>query len=325
MRSFLIVTSAVAGLIVFACSDFGGDDTPASGPPAPEVDGSTPTDALVIAETSPPIAQACTEKPFGTPKPVKGVPFGSTCLMLSHDEKTAYYTLANVIYSAPWSFADGVGNPQVPLQVASAGGLGCLAFTADDNTGFFEDTFHVNRQRRLDGGAFGEAVGIGAEDLPDAGAILLGRPFVDRVTSELYVQAYGLDYFDGGPIIIAKTTLSPDGTQRKFKPFPVPDDPWAQSPVLSADSLSLYYASAKRDDGKGHNAKDVDMDIWVTTRVDNASTFGPGTRLTSVSSVGHGEEPTYISNDGCTLLLASGRDEAGTTQFRSSYIATRTP
>jgi hypothetical protein len=72
--------------------------------------------------------------------------------------------------------------------------------------------------------------------------------------------------------------------------------PGEDTPVISADGLELFF-----DDSSVSPS-----DLWVATRPDRASAFGPHTRVQGIIS-GSDEDPGSISQDGLTLYFGSNR------------------
>lgn len=76
---------------------------------------------------------------------------------------------------------------------------------------------------------------------------------------------------------------------------------------LSGDGLSLYFASDR--------VEPLDMDIWVATRPDTESAFGPAEGLTDINTTALELDPA-LSPDGSELFFSSTRN--GSVQlFRS--------
>jgi hypothetical protein len=67
------------------------------------------------------------------------------------------------------------------------------------------------------------------------------------------------------------------------------------SPVVSADGLTLYYAT-------GTNARD----IFVSTRTSRDIPFGIGLPVPNVNST-ENDWPLFVTADGCLIFLASNR------------------
>jgi hypothetical protein len=67
------------------------------------------------------------------------------------------------------------------------------------------------------------------------------------------------------------------------------------APVLSADGLTLYFAS----DRTGTLG---DTDIWVAKRADRSSPFAPPANVTQLNSA-DGERPNWVSADGCEIFF----------------------
>jgi hypothetical protein len=66
------------------------------------------------------------------------------------------------------------------------------------------------------------------------------------------------------------------------------------NPVMSADETTLYWSNGMGDD------------VLVSTRADRNGTFGAGAPLDGVNSAAD-DWPVFLTEDGCTLYLASAR------------------
>lgn len=89
------------------------------------------------------------------------------------------------------------------------------------------------------------------------------------------------------------------------------------APVLSADLLSIYFASTRID--AGSNA----YDLFVARRTTPTGTFATPTLVTELNAANAGasDVPSWLSADGCRLYMTSDR-ASGTFDV---YLATRTP
>ena len=85
-------------------------------------------------------------------------------------------------------------------------------------------------------------------------------------------------------------------------------DEFDSDPVLSADGLTLYFASTRGV---------ADIDVLVATRPTTSSEFGAPRRLANVNTP-NTDAPSWISVDQCRLYISS--DRAGTPDL---YVATR--
>lgn len=83
-----------------------------------------------------------------------------------------------------------------------------------------------------------------------------------------------------------------------------------QAPMVTADDRTIYFSRTPA--GRG------DSDIFVATRATEKLTFGD-VRVVSELSTEHIERPTWISPDGCRMLLTSSRP--GTLGETDLYLA----
>jgi hypothetical protein len=70
------------------------------------------------------------------------------------------------------------------------------------------------------------------------------------------------------------------------------------APLLSADGLTLYFASDRENDAS------ATYDVWVARRSSAAAGFGPATPLTTVNTPQY-DVPAWLSPDDCRLYLIS--------------------
>jgi hypothetical protein len=317
-------SAAVAVCILVACSAFDAGDasTPASDAgSSPALDGSGSDDA--VAATLPPVNQKCTaDKKVGDAVLVKGLGLGS-CFTLSVDEKTAYFTQNHEVHAARWSAETAsVGAPIADLHISTTtdGGLGCTASTNDGRFVFNEDLFNLFRQESLDGGGYGHPKLVPPTGLPERDFI--GRPFVDRVTSDLYVTVVNRDHFLEPPYGVARAVIRGDGTATAFAAVNIGDDISASFPVIAGDSKAIYYMSTA---GQPTDQNGLNQHIHVATRETPLDKFTPFRALTELDGpAGSGEAPTYITSDGCSLFFTSSRGlDSGID--RQIYVATRSP
>ncbi|HEY4179686.1 MAG TPA: hypothetical protein VGM90_22750 [Kofleriaceae bacterium] len=84
-------------------------------------------------------------------------------------------------------------------------------------------------------------------------------------------------------------------------------------PRVDAAGTTMYYSSMRTDGGAQGGA-----DIWMSKRASRAAVWGTPTRVAELNTAMN-ESPTYISADGCYLLLQSNR--AGGTGDQDIYEA----
>lgn len=77
------------------------------------------------------------------------------------------------------------------------------------------------------------------------------------------------------------------------------------NPVISADELTIYFASQRPGVSAG-----IDGNVWVATRTTPTGTFSTPTEVVEVNSTAD-EYPASISSDGCRLYLVSQRPGLG--------------
>ncbi len=72
-------------------------------------------------------------------------------------------------------------------------------------------------------------------------------------------------------------------------------------PRITGDGLRMYYSSMRTDGGAL-----AGTDIWTASRASLAAPFGAPMRVAELSTASN-ESPTWISSDGCVMLLQTNR------------------
>jgi hypothetical protein len=87
------------------------------------------------------------------------------------------------------------------------------------------------------------------------------------------------------------------------------------SPVVSKDGLTIYFASTRTG-----ATSQGDYDIWVAHRAALGDSFGAPANVAELNTAS-GDRPTWISSDGCRILIVS--DRPGTIGDLDIWLATR--
>jgi hypothetical protein len=135
-----------------------------------------------------------------------------------------------------------------------------------------------------------------------AAAANTGQPFVRGDGSEIYFTSRRSPAV-GGSTDIFRAKLSGAnvvGTIEHLAELQSAVD--ERSPVVSADGLTIYFGSLK--DNAGPSAR---YHVWTATRADDRAPFGVPVLEESLDSTGS-SDPSWISDDGCTMYLSSSRD-----------------
>jgi Tol biopolymer transport system component len=122
-----------------------------------------------------------------------------------------------------------------------------------------------------------------------------GRPRIRRDGQEICFQSERTGNLDLYCATIQTGTI---GTPRRLEELSSPEAD--TSPVLSADSLALYFSTEREQPG--------DPDVWVATRNTVSALWEMPQAVTSVSSKGFVDQPVWISDDQCTMYLTTSRN-----------------
>lgn len=295
--------------------DAGADASDAAAPTSRDDAGADASDAAT---------PACDEGlPWGPAKPVLGLNAAGanhSGPTLSADERTAYFTStrdaadagpgrgkSDLFVAKRATRADPFGAPSAVLEVSSIEEEYSPTLS-DDGLSLL---FHSNR-----GGA-SNAVYLARRGTPTADfgvpAALAGVP-LGAVTPFLRADGKELFYSLGGKIHHASGSVA-TGFAGGTRAAELDGSGLDNSPVLSRDGRTLYFASNRTEGGSVG-----DTDIWVATRATEGDPFG-GLRNVTELNTGLGELPAWLSPDGCRLYLA--RANAGGTY--ELHVAERAP
>ena len=266
-------------------------------------------------------------KSFGAPTPVTELDTAADegAARLSHDERTVYFQRSPSsdagieggvgsydIYVATRASASGPFGPATPLALDTSLAEGSPTTTADELTMFFTS----NRSG-----------GLGANDVWIATRANTSQVFVAKNGLPNPVNSPGDDWqpytlADGLTLYFATTRGGVAGnlaraTRTSSTAFVLDgtsiganiNDGKPNTAPVSTDDLTLYFASARTGSD----------DIFVSTRASTLVAFGAPVAVPNVNS-GALDHPTWISADGCRMLIES--DRAGS---RDIYIAVRPP
>lgn len=312
MRRLLLAT-ACSLAIAAACSSFDGDSDPVAGEEG-GVDASGTTDGSSDAgsDGGPEAAAdggACNPKaPFGTARALTELngPDKDQNARLTPDELNIYFESTrnggfffDIYIAVRKSRSDAFSAPQ-------QGGAFNAPFANDQGAWVSADNLRL---------VFSSERGVGGADLyvtqrttsasPFEPPRPLGinttdsdvEPFVDEPRSQLWF-ASNRDT-DGGLFRIHRTDLGPDGSTGDAVRVDLGASPTEleQTPVVSADGLTLYFLSARS--GR-------DFDIWVATRSSPGAAWGTAVEVSEVNTM-FDEAPSWVSPDGCRLYFSSNR------------------
>jgi Tol biopolymer transport system component len=298
------------GPVVLVCLTAAGCGTVSSGQPdARAVDASAQADARPVDAVPP----ACDlAKPFGDIRVVPGVNTanGEDGVSLSPDELTIYFasnrndpgTPDYDIFVASRATVNADFGAASPITAVNTGSDDRDPSISSDGLSLF---FHSSRNAAADsydlfvstrtntGTSFGAATPLGSDINT---ATVETAPFVTADGQSLYFNRDA----GTGTYSILRAGLGATGFSNPVKLTELePAGEGAYSPALSADGLTMFFAS-DRAGGAGSG------DIWMATRTTPTGTFGSITNVAELNTASP-EYPTWLSPDGCRLYFWSDR------------------
>jgi hypothetical protein len=326
--SALVLSLAAAAGLVWACGgddasvQDGGPDATASDAPSPDAGPDAPDAADAVADAS---AGCDTTASFGAPVLVNELTSAGTDVgaRLTPDGLTVYFASNRAlgdagpagfrtfgtlfdIYRATRSAVDQpFGTPVRADDLDSDAGDAYASLSSTDLTVYFASDrnggvvrlFSATRATSSDPfGAASEITGVAPDALSD------DEPYVTADDSALYFSsARTLDAGISGFHVFR----SPIDAGVVGPPVLIPvrtDDAGlalvAFSPVVSADDLTLYFASPALGGGA--------LDVWRATRASKSDPFSNPAPVSELNTSDN-EAPSYLTADGCTLYLHSNR------------------
>ncbi len=320
MRKYLISIPLLSSALIYACSsspttDDGGTDATTDTTTTPDVisndvaNDTTPTDSSTSDVKDSGIPTCTASNPFSTP-----VILNSLNLVpdaggqdrggrLTIDYLTAYFQYADSLYSAtrtstsgdtfgtPTELSVSLGLPDAATQSTSPtlSGDALTLFFSSDRDGTFQ-IYVATRANTTS--AFGAAALVSG--LPTNAA--LTAPFLQGDGSTLWFLNAGAIYraaltnnaVTGSPVAVTELNAGGGG--------PI---------AVTADGLTAYFSRAELPDGSvgGHQK------VWMATRASTAAQFGNIVPVPTLNGPdGVNDDITWVSNDGCEVMLSSFRD-----------------
>jgi hypothetical protein len=268
---------------------------------------------------------ACLTTAFGAPAPLAGLaspadengawPFGADEIFFGRIESDGLYAVSRarragsgfVVVGKMTGLLDGARSPSL-----STDGLRLYYETAD---GTPEKIVFAVRTSTTDDFVDSDA---GSHETHGGGGGSLITPYV---TANALWYAAAPTISNGGtteigPYDIYRATFTGDGDVGPAIAEPSLATPTLeQNPVLTPDELQIYFAS----DRPGSSG----VDVWTATRKRREDGFDSPTLVTELSSNGD-DYPTWISPDGCRILLRSNRADAqGKSTNHDIYVSER--
>ncbi|MBC7976062.1 MAG: PD40 domain-containing protein [Myxococcales bacterium] len=303
-------SSVVAWLCVI-CGGCGNVTGVADAPPA-AIDAavSDATPGVDGPGTDAPVSQARCDpaKPFNAPVLLANVNSSNEdlYLALTRDEKTALIgrvvqpptPSATILGARRASVSDSFGVPDATVTAMINGAAG-----EEYSPSLVADGLIVYFHRQAPGsGAIGIFAATRANDTAvfSAGTSVFvdGTALTNALSPTISADGqtlYWLDFSDFGKVYAATRNGEPTSFITKRSPATVA---LGAAPVLSADELTMYYAT-------GSSA-----DVLVSTRTTKTASFGTGVPVANVNSAAS-DVPVALSNDGCVLYLSSARGGLG--------------
>jgi Tol biopolymer transport system component len=259
-------------------------------------------------------------KPLGTPLLVSGLnaPGTNSGARFSPDELTVYFANLRAadaggtgnyqIFTAtrsPRSAAFGTARAPTGINSATTSDYDPV-ITGDGLTLYFgsvrtaADRIYVSTFNPITANFSPPAVIDSISQAADAGATAAGtldafQPYVLPDNSVLYFGSTRAGSRD-----VYRSTRTTGAFGRPTAIAEINTTAVEQSPVVSPDELTIYWASTRTDGGAKAGG-----DIWMATR---ASVTDPFTGLRNVSEVNTAlaDAPSWVSPDGCRLYFSSG-------------------
>lgn len=266
---------------------------------------------------------------FGAPAPVPGLAtpaLSEIAPSLSADELTVYFWGSpvgdgdtNLYTSHRATRGDAFPTPRVLTAVSKTGAQDDdPSVTGDDRTLWFaskriaNEGFHLYVVTRpsplVELGAAGLADGLGAADATKDDV----TPFVTADGSEVWFTSNRLPTTGNGDIWHATRTGT--GFTQPVRATSVNSAANELAPALSADRLTIYFASARTGAGTQGG-----LDVWTATRPTVDADFSPPVLVDELNTPDD-DRATWLSPDNCRIYGSTG----GNGSF-NVFMATRQP
>jgi Tol biopolymer transport system component len=239
---------------------------------------------------------------------------------LTADELTLFFTRDIAIVSATRSStADPFGEPFDVTSIRFDGGATDAAqrydidpsVSADGQTLYFSSTragdYDIWKSTRVNGsGELGPPVSVPTAAV---GSVREFHPFYAADSGGLW---FATDPSATDREIFVAAELSPGAFGTAMKVTSLSSPGIEASPTLSADGLTIYFASNRA--GSAHL-----IDIWMATRPSTSSPFSnhkPGVGVNVLDE----QSPGWVSHDQCRLYLSAGDSSTKTYEL---FVATK--
>jgi len=314
----LTVTAATA-VILAGCPSLdgftGGDASSDAVNPSDGALGDAGGDAIVSDAVVDAFNGRCNlAKPFGTPLGIPSINDGLTNIYagrMSSDELTLFYTAdvtlgdggvnpdifmaTRATTSDPWSAGVAVSTINSPTTDTDA-------FLLDDNLTLFFSSYRVSPIQLFVSKRANTTSPFGAPTPVSSGGI------TDDVINVFFMSDGVTAYFTDSAAnnLIDQATITPQQGIQNPQQLVTDNSYW---PCVTGDGLTMLYDYQ------------ANGEVYITTRANTQATFASGAAVTELAAgPSTSTSPTWVSRDGCVVVLASDRGQQGLSQI---YVAQR--
>jgi hypothetical protein len=289
----------------------GGDANAIDGAPIDAGTDAIATDAPSEASTG----RCSLSKPFGTPLGIPQIDDGLTnvyAARLSNDELTIFYTAdvplggdAGVnpdIYMATRATTSDAWSVPQPITAINSPSIESDAFLLDDNLTLYFSSFRVSpiqlfvATRSSTTTPFGAPTAVSSNGITDD---VINVFFLPDGKTAFFVDSAANNLID-------EATITLQGGIQNPKQLILDNSWW---PCVTADALTMLYDYQ------------ANGEVRIAMRATTSDAFGAPAPVTELSGGPNtSTSPTWLSRDGCVVVLASDRAQQGLSQI---YIAER--
>ncbi len=253
-------------------------------------------------------------KPFGTPLGIPSINDGLTnvyAARMSSDELTLFYTADVVlgdggvnpdIYMATRATVTDAWSTSAAVTAINSPSPETDAFLLDDNLTLYFSSFRVSPIQFFVSKRTSTTTPFGTPSAVSSGGItddVINVFFMSDGTTAYFVDSAANNFID-------QATITLQGGIQNPVQLVTDNSAW---PCVTGDGLTMIY---------DYQANAI---VYITSRANTSATFPSGAPVTELSGgTGTSTSPTWISRDGCVVLLQSDRGQVGLDQL---YVAER--